>query len=85
MNRAIHLLDVVEKEKLEKILNIFTEVTGVASIISEADGRPITKPCNFSGLCRKYSRSTTKGRRKCYDSDSYGGRETARLKKCLIY
>lgn len=85
MNRAIHLLDVVEKEKLEKILNIFTEVTGVASIISEADGRPITKPCNFTGLCRKYSRSTSKGRRKCYESDSYGGRETARLKKCLIY
>jgi PAS domain S-box-containing protein len=85
MNRSIHLLDVIEREKLDDIINIFTEVTGVASIITEVDGRPITKPFNFTGLCRKYSRSTPKGRRKCYDSDSYGGRETARLKKCLIY
>lgn len=85
MKQSIHLLDLINRQKLEKILRIFTEITGVASIITEIDGRPITKPHNFRKLCLKYSRSTEKGRSKCYQSDSYGGRETARLKKCLIY
>jgi PAS domain S-box-containing protein len=85
MHRNIHLLSLIEKEKLEELLDSFTEVTGVAAIITEVDGRPITKQSNFSGLCRNYSRSTAKGRRKCYDSDSYGGRETKRLKKGQIY
>jgi len=85
MNKSIHLLHLIDREKLEKILSIFTEVTGVASIITEVDGRPITKPHNFRELCLKYSRATEKGRAKCYDSDSYGGRETARRKECLIY
>jgi PAS domain S-box-containing protein len=85
MNRSIHLLDLIEKEKLDLMLRDFTEVTGVASIITEVDGRPITKPHNFTSLCKNYCRSTQKGRRKCYESDSYGGRQTAMQKKCVIY
>lgn len=85
MNRSIHLLDLIEKEKLDLILRDFTEVTGVASIITEVDGRPITKPHNFTSLCKNYCRSTEKGRHKCYESDSYGGRQTAMQKKCVIY
>ena len=85
MYQSYHLLDLIDKEKLEEFLEIFTEVTGVASIITEVNGCPITKPHNFRGLCGKYSRATAEGIRKCYESDSYGGRETARLRKSLIY
>ena len=85
MDRSYHLLDLIDKEKLEAFLVVFTDVTGVASIITEVDGCPITEPHNFRGLCKKYSRSTAEGIRKCYKSDSHGGRETARLRRCLIY
>lgn len=85
MRQPIHLLDLINRQKLEEILRIFTEVTGVAAIITDVDGRPITKPYNFRELCSKYSRATEKGRRRCYESDSYGGRVTASSKKCLIY
>ena len=81
MDSSYHLLDLIDKDKLEEFLEIFTEVTGIASIITEVNGRPITKAHNFKGLCGKYSRSTAEGIRKCYESDCYGGRETARLKK----
>lgn len=85
MNRSINLLDLINKDKLNEILNGFTEATGIASIIAELDGRPITKPHNFTSLCKNYCRSTEQGRRKCYESDSFGGRESARLKQLVIF
>ena len=85
MDRSIHLLDLISKEKLDELLRVFTEATGVASIIAEVDGRPITQPHNFTTLCLNYSRSTEQGRHKCYQSDSYGGHESTGLKKCSIY
>jgi PAS domain S-box-containing protein len=85
MSQSIHLLDLIKKEKLDDILKVFTEVTGVASIIADVNGRPITQPHNFSVLCQTYCRSSEIGRRKCHESDSYGGQQSARLKKRFIY
>ncbi len=85
MDRSVRLQDLIDKAKLEEILEAFTKVTGVASIITDADGSPITRPHNFTSLCKKYSRVTKEGRLKCYESDRYGGIETAKQKKCLIY
>ncbi|GEM_PF-6659293 len=85
MNQSVHLLNLISKEKLDEILCAFTEITGIAAIISDADGRPITDPQNFTNLCQNYCRSTEKGRHKCYKSDSYGGRKSARLKKCVMH
>ena len=85
MKQSIHLLDLIKKEKLDDILRVFTEVTGVASIIADVDGQPITHPHNFSALCRNYCRSSELGRQKCHESDSYGGRQSAKLKKRFIY
>ena len=50
MSRPIHLLDLVSREKLERILQVFTEVAGVASIITYPDGHPITDPTPFYAL-----------------------------------
>ena len=85
MNQSIHLLDLINKEKLDDILKVFTEVTGVASIIADVNGKPITQPHNFSILCQTYCRSSELGRQKCHESDSYGGQQSARLKRRFIY
>ena len=85
MSRPIHLLDLVSKEKLEKILQVFTEVAGVGSIITYPDGRPITDPYNFTPFCLNYCRGTSRGRTKCFESDRYGGVESARLQAPITY
>ncbi|MBW1979605.1 MAG: PocR ligand-binding domain-containing protein [Deltaproteobacteria bacterium] len=85
MTYDIHLLDLVDRQKLDQILKGFTSVTGVASIIADPDGWPITKPHNFTVLCQKYCRSTREGRHKCYQSDRFGGAESWRLGKPPIY
>ena len=85
MKKSIHLLDLIKQEKLDDILKVFTEVTGVASIIADVDGQPITQPHNFSVLCRNYCRYSKLGRQKCHESDSYGGQQSAKLKKRFTY
>jgi PAS domain S-box-containing protein len=85
MNQPIHVLDLVDKKKLDEILRVFTEVTNIASIISDADGKPITEPHNFTNLCQNYCRSTEEGIRRCCESDRHGGRESARLRRCVVY
>jgi PAS domain S-box-containing protein len=85
MGRPIRLLDLVSREKLERILEVFTEVAGVASIITYPDGYPITDPHNFTPFCLNYCRATPIGRSKCFESDRYGGFESARVQAPISY
>jgi len=85
MPPEIHLLDLVTREKLEKILQGFTEVAGVGAIIADTHGRPITNPHRFTDFCHQFCRSTAEGRRRCYLSDCYGGIEALRVGKPPIY
>jgi PAS domain S-box-containing protein len=85
MRRQIHLLDLVSRDKLERILRAFTQAAGVASIITYPDGCPITEPHHFTTFCFRYCRSTQQGRSKCFESDRYGGFESARLQAPFTY
>jgi len=61
------LFDLTE---LQKIQNSFSELTGVASIITLLDGTPVTQPSNFSSLC-SIIRRTDKGLINCMKSDTH--------------
>lgn len=62
-------------EEIQKIQDLFAEVTGVASIITQPNGVPITKPSNFCRLCNDIIRKTEKGLKNCYHSDSIIGQQ----------
>ncbi|WP_448384637.1 sensor histidine kinase [Desulfosoma sp.] len=85
MDRPLHLLDLVSIEKLEAVIGAFTSATGVAAIIAHTDGSPITQPSNFTPFCLNYCRSTDEGRKRCHESDRYGGAVSARTRKPYIY
>ena len=63
------LFDLVE---MQKIQDAFSAATGVASLIADANGVPITKPSGFCELCNAI-RSTEKGRINCQISDAIIG------------
>lgn len=69
----IELTDLFSIDDLQKIQDSFAKATGVASIITYPDGKPITKPSNFCNLC-KIIRSTKKGETKCQESDALLGK-----------
>ena len=68
------LLDIFNLEELQRWQDIFSDATGVASIITAPNGTPITKPSNFCRLCSTIIRNTEKGRANCYQSDAILGR-----------
>lgn len=85
MGDEIHLLDLVEKKRLDELLNKFTELTGISSFIVDPEGLPISDEHNWTRLCSDYCRSTEEGKRRCYESDRYGGEISAKLRRRFIY
>ncbi len=72
--KEISFNDLFNLKDIQKIQNLFAEATGVASIITQPDGTPITKPSNFRRLCRDIIRKTPIGLENCYKSDAIIGR-----------
>lgn len=85
MYRSIRLLDLINGAKLDNFLKSFTRVTGVAAIIADASGHPITRAHNFSNLCQYYCRCSEAGRQKCWESDRFGGLNSMKLKNKFVY
>jgi len=70
----IKFQDLFDLEEIQIIQDAFAKATGVASIITDTDGRPITKPSNFCRLCRDIIRKNEKGLSNCMNSDAVLGR-----------
>lgn len=71
----IGFLDIFDLNEIQEIQDSFSYATGVASIITDANGDPITRPTNFCNLCNDVIRKTDKGRANCLHSDSIIGRK----------
>lgn len=65
------LFDLTE---IQRIQDLFAEATGVASIITDPNGVPITLPSNFCQLC-SIIRKTEKGLKNCFHSDAIIGKQ----------
>jgi PAS domain S-box-containing protein len=83
---SISIEDLFNLQDLQRLQDDFAQATGVASIITHTDGRPITEPSNFCRLCSEIIRNTEVGRANCFLSDSLIGRacvEGPTLLPCL--
>ncbi len=85
MYNSINLLDLVDKGSLDQLLHKFTEVTGVASFIVDPEGRPLSDEHHWTRLCSDFCRSTPEGKRRCYESDRYGGEVSVQTGSRFIY
>lgn len=70
----INFDDLFNLDEIQQIQDAFALATGVASIITDINGKPITKPSNFCHLCEHIIRKTEKGLANCYKSDAALGR-----------
>ncbi len=73
-NEGISFEELFILKDIQCLQDQFAQATGVASIITYPDGRPITEPSNFCRLCRDIIRKTAKGCANCYKSDALIGR-----------
>ncbi|HEY5498992.1 MAG TPA: PocR ligand-binding domain-containing protein [Bacteroidales bacterium] len=70
----IQFFDLFNLEEIQRLQDLFSDATHVASIITLPDGTPITKPSNFCRLCSEIIRKTEIGCANCYKSDATLGR-----------
>lgn len=66
--------DLFDLEEIQAIQDSFAKATGVASIITDTDGAPITEPSNFCRLCIDIIRGTEVGLSNCMKSDAELGK-----------
>lgn len=84
MKDFFHLRDVVDVEIMQEIQDKFADATGMAAVIVDYQGKPVTRYSNFTHFCQCI-RSTQKGKDGCERSDAHGGLEAARTGKPCIY
>lgn len=65
--------DLFDLEEIQRLQDLFSDATRVASIITHTDGSPITKPSNFCRLCNDIIRNTEIGCANCFKSDAILG------------
>ncbi|WP_320043263.1 PocR ligand-binding domain-containing protein [uncultured Desulfobacter sp.] len=70
----IALEDLFNLSDIQQLQDLYAKAFGVAALITQPDGKPITQPSNFTDLCEKIIRKTKKGCEKCNYSDSMVGR-----------
>jgi len=70
----IHFADLFDLDDIQHIQDSFASATGVASIITDPTGLPLTKPSNFTPLCNNIIRKTELGLKNCMNSDAMIGR-----------
>ena len=48
MENELHLTDLIDVEILQRIQDAFSDMTGIASVTTDADGVAVTKGSHFS-------------------------------------
>ncbi len=82
----IQLSDIFDPGELQRLQDLFSEATGLASLITDTNGKPITRPANFCRLCSDIIRKTDKGLANCYSthaSVSSSDREGTAVQSCF--
>lgn len=79
----IALEDLFDISDLQSLQDLFSRSTGVASIITRPDGRPVTKASGFTRFCHDLVRSSLAGRERCYKSDAEIGKPRADGPTCM--
>ncbi len=70
----LSLTDLFDLRDIQRLQDVFADATGVASVITETDGTPITTPSRFCRLCSQVIRGTEKGLANCMRSDAELGK-----------
>ena len=73
---GVTLEDLFDIQELQAIQDAFSEATGVASLITDVIGRPITQPSHFCRLCKDVIRKTDIGLQHCMAFDAEIGTQS---------
>lgn len=79
------LTDLIDVPVLQKIQDAFSEYTGMAALITDEEGSPITTGSGFSDFCMHYTRKTEIGNKRCEECDKQGAFLTLEKGRPAVY
>lgn len=79
------LTDLIDVQVLQKIQDAFSEYTGMASLITNEEGSPITVGSGFSDFCMHFTRKTEMGNKRCEECDKKGAILTLEKGRPVVY
>ena len=82
---TLQLTDFIDIAVLKRIQDAFAEMTGMAAVISDKDGKQITEGSNFTDFCMKYTRKSEVGGIRCEWCDKFGAQQAMESGKAATY
>ncbi len=79
------LQDLIDVNILQKIQDGFSDYTGMAALITDADGVPVTRGSGFTKFCRDLVRQSEAGGRRCEVCDRDGASRALRSGEISVY
>lgn len=83
--KKLKLTDLIEVELLQRVSDEFSNYTGMACLITDAEGNPITEESGFTDFCTKFTRKSKLGCARCIQSDKDGALAAFELGKPAVY
>ncbi len=81
----IKLLDLIDVDVLRRVQEVFSEMTRMAALTTDAEGAPLIEGSNFSRLCSEFCRKSPEGRKRCEQCDKMGATTALEQKAPLYY
>lgn len=81
----LKLTDLIDIKMLQKIQDGFANMTGMAALTTETDGRAVTVGSNFSDFCMKYTRGSKLGCARCEQCDCSGAAQALERGESVVY
>lgn len=82
---SIKLTDIIDVRTLQEIQDGFSAATGMAALITDADGKPITKGSGFTDFCMNLTRKSRVGCERCERCDADGARKSMQVGHGVAY
>lgn len=72
MESSVNITQILKRERVQSILDQFAEATGIAFVLADSFGRPVTEMSGFTNFCKRM-REDERLCEQCYLCDARGG------------
>lgn len=83
--KTLTIQDVFDMDFLQGFQDNFARAVGMTAVTVDAEGKPVTRPTDWTDFCMKYTRASAEGCKRCEACDRKGGEAAARTGKPSVY
>lgn len=83
--KDLSITELIGLDVLQKFQDAFSDMTGMAALMTDQNGIAVTKGSNFTDFCMKYTRNSEVGEKRCEVCDRQGAKQALLEGKSCAY